>query len=313
MRILPAEPICEFLRCVERTPRAGRQFLRLRSEMRRALRPYRRRTAAHARLAYARGMWQRRTRPGFNVNDLRMTPVAGGAVVALLGSDGAGKSTMAVAIDDWLGWKLQTRRYYLGSKAPSRRSRSIYVLFRMLRRTHRSSTVRFSGRERMTEPIGVARDTVRALHCLSIERDRAHRYRRAMRDARSGRIVIFDRFPIASLGDRQQHSLFDGPQISSLFPAPMGRLRRSLDAIERRLYRQFRLPEHLVMLHVDSEVAVARKPDHVREVLVDKCDAFDALARRASTTDGMHVVCVDANAPSHVVLADIKRAVWDVI
>ena len=88
---------------------------------------------------------------------------------------------------------------------------------------------------------------------------------------------------------------------------------KALAAAEVRIYRQFRLPEHVVLLRVDPEVAIARKPDHLRDVLVAKCDAFTAISEISGSVDGVTFARIDANRPSDLVLTDIKRAVWDVV
>lgn len=46
---------------------------------------------------------------------IRKTPQKGGLVMAFLGQDGAGKSTVSKDIQKWLSWKLETKRFYLGS------------------------------------------------------------------------------------------------------------------------------------------------------------------------------------------------------
>jgi hypothetical protein len=311
--VLPVAPICGLLETIDRTSRPGTAVFRFRTELRRALRQYRRRSRGRALLAYARGSWLRSRRLRGTPADLRMMPVAGGAAVALVGSDGSGKSTMAGDLDRWLGWKLQTRVCYLGSKAPSVRSRALYIAFRALRRTHRASTVRFQHGPQLSTPIAGARDTMRALHCLSIGRDRVRRYERAVRDARSGRVVIFDRFPMESLSGRDDHRLFDGPQIPSVLPAPRASVTQKLASAEARLYRHFRLPEHLLMLEVDPEIAIARKPDHLPEVVNAKCEALGELADLAEAAAGLSVARIDANQPADAVLRNVKDVLWHVL
>jgi hypothetical protein len=79
------------------------------------------------------------------------------------------------------------------------------------------------------------------------------------------------------------------------------------------MYRRFRLPDRLVMLEVDPDVAIARKPDHLTEVLLAKCAAFADLAAVAERLPDVEVSHIDANQDPEAVLAEIKRAVWDVI
>jgi thymidylate kinase len=161
--------------------------------------------------------------------------------------------------------------------------------------------------------MATARDTLLAFHCLSIGRDRSRRYARAAREARNGRVVLFDRFPLERLSTRPDHRLFDGPQIRSVLTPPLARLPEALAGIEGRMYRRFRLPDRLVMLEVDPDVAIARKPDHLTEVLLAKCAAFADLAAVAERLPDVEVSHIDANQDPEAVLAEIKRAVWDVI
>ena len=277
--VLPVDPICAFLETIERGRGSGIELFRLRCGLRRALRPYRRRSYVRARLAYARGAWLRRRRLRGAAPDLRMMPAEGGTCVALVGSDGSGKSTMASGIDTWLGWKLQTRVHYMGSKQPSSRSRALYLLFRALRRTHRASVVRLRGTAPMYRP----------------DRERARRGARAALPVdRSGprppvpegsaRRAFRSRRHLRSVPARAARA---GPTTTTCSTARRSRacsrnrwraLPKALAAAEVRIYRQFRLPEHVVLLRVDPEVAIARKPDHLREVLVAKCDAFTAIS-----------------------------------
>ncbi len=308
--VLPPDPICTFLERLGTEPRSGLLFLRLRSQLRRALRPFRRRRSGAALLAYARAGWRRRQHLSIHRPDVRMAPQSGGATIALVGSDGSGKSTTAGALDGWLGWKLQTGVRYMGSKAPSQRSRLLYVGFRALRRTHRATADRLGPGSRRARPVAEARDVLHALHYLSIGRDRARRYQRALADARAGQVVIFDRFPMESLSSRPADRLLDGPQIASGLQQPAGRLARKLAPMEERLYEQFRLPDHLIVLTVEPEIAVARKPDHEQEVLHAKCRAAIGLAAMAESRPDVHVARVDANRSADAVLSEVKSEVW---
>jgi thymidylate kinase len=311
--VIPPAPIQGFLDAITHQRRPAVAIVRHRRALRRALLPYRRRSYGAARLVYSRGMWMRRRKLRLRPADDRMVPVTGGASVAFVGPDGSGKSTMTEAVADWLGWKLRTRVCYLGSKAPSRRSRALYVGFRALRRTHRASHARLPNHTALTEPVATARDAVRALHCLSIGRDRRRRYQRAAREERAGSIVIFDRFPLLELAQCDDRRLFDGPQIPSILPAAKTRITRHLAEAEARQYAAFHLPRNLVVLRVESDVAIARKPDHHRDELRAKCRVIAALGDHAAGTSGVAVTRIDASRPSSTVLAEIKPVIWDVI
>jgi ABC-type dipeptide/oligopeptide/nickel transport system ATPase component len=240
-----------------------------------------------------------------------MKPATGGRTIALIGADGSGKSTIAAELTDWLGWKLQVRAYYMGSKEPSIASRWSYTAFRACRRGSRGVARRLG--PSFAAPLSASRDILLALHHLSIARDRRRRHRMAGRDVRSGRIVVFDRYPLEAVGNDRQHRLLDGPQIASALEGSMGRLTRALARIEERGYRAFGLPDHLVVLNVDPVIAVDRKPDHLPELLAAKSQAVIELARFAELRHPeVDVINVDASRPLEEVLTEVRSKVWDV-
>jgi thymidylate kinase len=242
-----------------------------------------------------------------------LMPATGGLTIGLVGADGSGKSTLTEMTSRWLGWKLESRCYYLGSKEPSRRSRALYVLFRALRRGHRECSETLGRNARTADVVRAGRDLALGLHHLSIGRDRRRRYERARRDANGGTVVLFDRFPLEHLRTDDTHRLLDGPQFATAVGPACNRAARALVAAEERLYRRFVLPDQLVVLHVSPRVAVARKPDHEFATLETKGRAIVTLARAARDHGALGVVELDADLPLDRVLRDVKRTVWDAL
>ena len=306
--VVPSEVVVRFLETYQREPRAGTTFFLLRSRLRSSLRGVRRHgwTSTRARRLAAR--WRRRGSPA------RMAPAGGGRTIALVGADGSGKSTVSRELARWLGWKLDVRVHYLGSKNPSRRSHWSYLAFRALRRSHRAARGKFGPASATAGALATARDAALGLHHLAVGNDRARLLRVGRRDARAGRVVIFDRFPLAALSSRPEHLLLDGPRIRRALGEPLGRLTRWLASREEALYLTFGLPDHLVVLHVSADVAAGRKPDHPPGVLAAKARAADELAELAEGSDaGIGPIHVDADRPLDAVLLDLKRSIWDVL
>jgi len=309
--VVPGDVVCDLLETVVREPRSGYVLFRLRGRLRSVLRGLQRRSRIQARAEYLWFLWLRRRGLRRRPFDPRMTPASGGRTIALVGADGSGKSTIVEALVDRLGWKLQVRSYYMGSKAPSRTSRWLYLAFRALRRGHRSASGRFGPAE--ARPIAAVRDVTLALHHLSIGRDRARRYREAERDARAGRVVIFDRFPLETLSCERSHRLLDGPQIADALGDSIGPVTGLLARREERIYRRFRLPDSLVVLQVSPEVSVLRKPDHLPDVLAAKGRATLEVAGLAEASGEVAVIRIDADRPLDEVLLDLEARLWDVL
>lgn len=311
--VVPVDIVCSFLEVMASDPRSGVDLLRQRTRLRRAVRDLQRRSRVHAVATYGRGLWRgRRRRLLGRQDEPGMTLPRGGTTVALIGADGAGKSTVADDVARWLGWKLEARVHYMGSKKPSPPTDWLYLGFRALRRGHRAAGRRLGEGTLATRPIAAARDLVLALHYLAVGRDRRRHFARAQHDVRAGAIVIFDRYPLSCLSDRPEHRLLDGPQIQAVLGPHPWWLTRALAVAEVRLYRRFGFPDHLVVLDVDPVLAAHRKPDHSLEVIRSKTRAAAELAGLAEAA-GALVTRIDANQPVDRVLLDVKARLWDAL
>jgi hypothetical protein len=309
--VVPADVVASFLEVVKNDPRAGVHLLLLRSRLRRALRDCRRHSRVRAGVTYAHALWRhrrllgRRDIPG-------MTLPCGGTTVALVGADGSGKTTVAADVARWLGWKLETRVHYLGSKAPSPLTDWLYVGFRALRRSHRNVSSRVGEHSPAARPIAAARDLALALHHVSVGWDRRRHHACGRRDADAGGIAVFDRYPLPRPGDGPEHRLLDGPQITDLVGPRSRGLTGALAVLEERIYQGFGLPDHLVLLDVDPLVAARRKPDHRIDVIRAKTVAAAQLAGLAERA-GTPVTRIDANQALDRVLLDVKARLWDAL
>ena len=311
--IVPPDLLQDFLDTYARDPRSGLVFLRLRSRMRSSLRTLQRESRLRGGDPVPRDDLGSANEAATPPRGTRMKPAAGGRAIAFVGADGSGKSTVTRALAGWLGWKLQVRTYYMGSKDPSAASRWSYLAFRAFRRGHRGVGRRFGGDNIVASPFRGARDVLLALHYLSIGLDRRRRFRHARRDVESGRVVLFDRFPLETLSGHANHRLLDGPQIATVVQA-LGPVTGRLARLEERMYRRFRLPHHLVIMGVSPDVSLARKPDHRSEVLEAKSRAVAELARLAERArPPVNVIRVDADQALDAVLLEVKTGVWDVL
>lgn len=311
--LVPAEVVLAFLTTVTAQPRAGYRFYRLRQAVRQSLNRYQRRNRVQAITTYFHELWSRRNTFLRFSPTRQMTPVNGGLTLALVGADGAGKSTMSALLRKWLGWKLDVRTYYLGSKQPSRRSRALYMLFRMLRRSHSELTRRLDAEHWAARWLARTRDTARYLHHLSIGHDRFGRYQEGMKQAMAGSIVIFDRFPLESIGSGAGFRLLDGPQIA-LAAGESNAVARRLAQAEERLYLAMRPPDLLLVLDVSPDVSLLRKPDHQLAAVEAKAQAIGELLGMGHLQgQGIHVIHLNADLPLETVLAQIQSRVWALI
>lgn len=311
--IVPADAVVEFLKTVVDTPRAGYSLYRLRERVRRALRGYQRHSRWRATVLYFREMWRRRKVLKSSA-DRMMTPINGGMSLAIIGADGAGKSTMCQMLAQWLAGRLDVRSYYLGSKQPSRRSELLYILFRMARRSQRAVGRRLGEGHVLSRWMAELRDSLLCTHHLSIGRDRYRRCRTGRKEAMAGSIVIFDRYPLESISTRPGFRLLDGPQIPMTVGEEKGTIRRAFARVEQDLYHNMRLPDTLFVLDVSPDVSLQRKPDHNRATVEAKIRAVEELMAMADAdAKEFSLVHLNADLPFEDVLGELRAKIWEVI
>jgi len=216
---------------------------------------------------------------------------AGGSVIALLGGDGAGKSTCAEALDAWLRPAVATLHLHLGR--PSR-SLATLVVGGMLK------LARLVGAQRLVAHLELLRHGCTA-------RDRFRAYRKARRFAADGGIAICERYPtpegwaLAGPSEVQEGGNNQALDAASALAAGLRRW-------ERRYYERMAPPDLTFVLVLDAEKAVSRKPaepaDYVRERarLIRQTDWSRSGARE-----------IDAAQPLPQVIATLKAQLWSTL
>jgi len=292
----------EFLETMRDAPRDGVTLFLLRSRVRQMLQPYQRRNRLFSSLQYfmrlGRKMFIQRSAP-----DRQMTRPNHGLTIALVGVDGAGKSTLCAELTDWLRWKVDTPFYYLGSKQPSVWTSWSYILFRVARRSHRELSAVLNKDNMLLKWLANVRQVLLASHYYFVGRDRFGRYQIAKREAGNGSVVIFDRYPF--------EAPLDGPEIYLIDDGLINSITRNLSRKEQELYAKFEPVDMLILLNVDPEVSLQRKPDHPLETIRAKNVALNAVKTRiAEEPEKWNWVSIDAEAPFEEVLLHLKKLVW---
>ncbi|MGH3413549.1 MAG: hypothetical protein ACRDPH_10770 [Marmoricola sp.] len=224
-----------------------------------------------------------------------------GLTVGVVGGDGAGKSTAVDALADWLDSTFVVHRTHLGRPRPSLLTLALKGPMFLARRAGRLPST-----ARSVDPrTATAQDfpgAAWALWHVLTARDRRREYRRLRRVADAGGIVVSDRWPLPQL------HLMDGSRVAWVLDrgAPASRAARWLAATERRLYADIAIPDVLVVLRLDPEIAVERRPEDDPAYLRSRNgEVFE------TDWTPLRAVVVDAAQPPEQVLAAIRGAVWD--
>lgn len=209
-----------------------------------------------------------------------------GVLVAVIGADGAGKSTIAAELARWLAWKVDARTLYLGvGEGPGG------LRVRTLRRLSRSAA---------RPGPALLRDVGAGVLHNAMADERIAKLRRAARFRARGGVLLTDRFP-----QTQFPGIYDGPRTTRSDHDSV--LRRAFARREAALYHEMAemAPEVVIKLHVPPAVAIERKPGHDPRAIQRKCDLTVALQFPRSA-----VFDVDAARPLDEVLLDCKRLLW---
>jgi thymidylate kinase len=222
----------------------------------------------------------------------------GGAIVALVGGDGAGKSSMAAELHRLFSPHVRSTLGHLGKPPPSSASfvlRALLVAGRRIGLVEPRHVPGITAEEAEAPP-----SRTQALRYALLARDRFRAYVRARRVASNGGVAVCDRYPVGEI------VLMDGPRLMSpRRPNRRPRVIGWLADVERRYYERILPPDVLIVLLVDPEVAVARKPDENAGFVRRRSEHVWRIDWRGTTAS-----VLDAGRPMPEVVSDLKSLVW---
>lgn len=195
----------------------------------------------------------------------RKTPGTGGKLIAFVGGDGAGKSTNIDFLADTLANQFEVAKIHLGHPQTSGRGWLLKPV---------AHIVRLLG----------AKELALALVYLRVAFDRVAAFEKAKQLRQRGVIVILDRLPMSGL------TTMDCPRIQLIRE---GKFKR-LASIEQRQYAKFVGVDCLIVLKLDPEIALLRRPEDDPEELRTRSgevwnDAWDAPYAKVIDTGAMGV------------------------
>ncbi|MFT4053823.1 MAG: nucleoside triphosphate hydrolase [Novosphingobium sp.] len=217
-------------------------------------------------------------------------------LIAVVGCDGSGKSTLTRELERWLNESRPTITCHLGKQSGNIGR----VIARLpLLGTRIDKTIHARARKAQGEK-GPGLAAALVIYVFSLRRLR--RFRRMQRLRGEGNAIIADRFPQMDLPGPM-----DGPGLAAARPGGIVGL---LAASELRMFQRMTLqaPDLVLRLNVSLDVAASRKPDH----------RFTSLARKVADVPRLHfgaapIVELDAEEPVELVITRAKAAVARVL
>lgn len=238
----------------------------------------------------------------------KLRPAGGGAVIAFVGPEATGKSTLLTAVEEWLGAHF-TVSYVHAGKPPSTfltfAPNLLLPALRSLVPGQRSTSVHASqvaldGEERAPKPFPL----LFGIRAVFLAHDRRALLTSAYAAAANGAIILSDRYPSVDRG------ALDGAQLGHDHgPVSGGAVRRRLAAVEARLYRDIPPPDLVVYLTAPLEVALERNRSR------GKSEPEGYLLSRHTRSSSLEfdrtvIRRVDTDRPLDEVSAEVRRIVW---
>ena len=309
---LPAVDTNLFSDCIDAlaSPAPVRRRIALAFQLRSQLKPYARRSAFHATMIglqkFAVLFFRRAVR-----SQKSMVPLNGGVVIAFVGSEATGKSTLIGEMSAWLGEHFTVQHIHVGKPKSTLLSLAPNIIVPALRRllpTSRSTQV-----ESHYTPAGGPKNIpadyplIFGIRSVLLAHDRRTMLARAFAQATDGTIVLCDRYPSLQSGAP------DSPQLAHIPISANGRsLRRKLTDAEARLYREIPAPDLIIYLRAPLDVTVARNASR------GKREPEDYVRRRhtrSSNLDFGHtpVYEVDTNQSFDETVLEVRNAIWSIL
>lgn len=287
------------------------QFTRLQKSLRKELKPY---------TSYNRfGSWVTRTkremfwiyggvrrRLGWsNYSANRRVSPSGGLVVAILGCDGAGKSTTLSYIKKEFNKKLDVVSIYFGSGDGS--SSFLRKPMKLVAKKVGGKGVGHAVEKEYEEKKKVSLKSrlysvAKVLWAITLANEKKTKQRQMVKARNNGLLVLTDRYP-----QNNMPGASDGPLLSR-YQNGHGFMKR-ISYWEQKIYASFSLnvPDLAIKLMVPTEVAIARKP----EMTVEEIENKKRIVMSMDISE--HTAIIDTSRPFEITRGEVMKEIWNLI
>ena len=225
---------------------------------------------------------------------------AGGKIIAFIGGDGSGKSTAVEETYTWLSKRFVTTRVHLGKPTWSSSSFAIKGVLKAARWLGIFSNNKGPALPPANGTLYEFPGYSWLLWHVLTARDRYRVYVKTRRLATNGGIVICDRYPLPQIKS------MDGERTGWLLSTEhANRLIKFLVELERKYYQNIVLPDLLIVLRVDPEIAVQRRDDEDPDWVRRRCQEIWKLDWQQTPA-----YVIDSGRPKADVIAGIKSLIW---
>lgn len=238
----------------------------------------------------------------------------GGAVIAIVGADATGKSTLVAETARWLGDALAVRTVHAGKPPSSWLTAPVNLALSLARRLTQRRHDEHPAAVASGDPnpvrhafTGVA-SLPYALRAVVLACDRRRLILRARRWAAQGEIVICDRYPSRTVG------AMDSPRLEEC--AGSGRaaaVYNRLARLEARLYRQIPPPDIGLRLRVSLETAIQRNRAREGREREEYLASRHHQSRESTIAGARYAFDIHTEGPIEATIRRVKEVIWEVL
>lgn len=228
-----------------------------------------------------------------------------GIIVAIMGIDGSGKSTVIRQLSDFLSWKIDFYSVYFGSGDGSSSLLRLPLLWLAKKRSAARGDARRidkASKEKMQSKN--SHKFAKFLWAALLVLEKKKKMVRAQAAKRRGLIVVSDRYPQA-----RRFGVNDGPLLAAWLNGK-NRAKKKIAEWELDSYRRLaeQAPDLLIKLRIPIDVALERKKDTPEYVLMEKVSAVADISY-----EGARTVEIPTDCPVAETMRSVKLAIWDEI
>lgn len=234
----------------------------------------------------------------------RVSP-SGGVVVAILGCDGAGKSTTLEYVKKEFSKKLDVASIYFGSGDGS--SSLLRKPMKLVAKRVGGKGVGHAVDKEYSEHKSISLKSklysfAKIIWAITLAKEKKSKQRQMVKARNNGMLVLTDRYPQSNMPGAS-----DGPLLDR-YRNGTGILKLVADW-ERRIYESFSInpPDLTVKLMVPTDLAIARKP----EMTIDEIENKKKIVMDMNISE--HTVVIDTSRPFEITRGEVMKEIWNLI
>lgn len=304
-----------FVKCVETLDSDSSLSTRmgLAQQVRQRLKVYAKQTVFRRLLAYGQ-LLQAEVQRRVGTKKQNKVLAAGGAVVAFVGADATGKSTLVSETGRWLGDAFTVNVIHTGKPPSSWLTAPVNLALAFVRRlaasrrmTHLKSQRTFSTDSNLAQHKfkGLA-SVLYALRAVALAWDRQRLILRSRRRAAEGEVIVCDRYPSRITGAMDSPCL-----VEELFQTgPVVAMYNRLVRLEQQLYRQIPPPDIVLRLRVSLDTALKRNRERNGQDREAYLEARHRQSQDWQMPGTSYVYEIDTEQTLAETICKVKEAIW---